>query len=213
MICQTASPTLQNIVLIDFENVQPDSLVHFANGHFRVLVFVGVNQTKLPIEVAASLQRLGTKAEYIRISGSGPNALDFHIAYYIGVLAAEDPTARFHIVSNDTGFDPLIAHLKSKNIFVARVKGELSIPRAKAVVANSSAHRLALAVAKLRQLKSSRPASVKTLESTITSLFNKELKLPVTAKEVSGIVKSLVDAGHIAVNGTSVTYPLRSGCS
>ena len=73
-----------NIVLIDFENVQPESLELLAQDHFRVLVFVGANQARLPFEVAASLQKLGARAEYIKISGNGSNALDFHIAYYVG---------------------------------------------------------------------------------------------------------------------------------
>jgi hypothetical protein len=64
-----------------------------------VIVFLGANQGNLPFEVAVSLQQLGSRAEYIEISGRGPNALDFHIAYYIGRLAAEEPSAYFHIIS------------------------------------------------------------------------------------------------------------------
>ena len=78
-----------NFVLIDFENVQPASLAPLERDGFKVFVFVGANQTKVSVDVAAALQRLGTNAEYIRISGNGKNALDFHIAYYIGKLAAQ----------------------------------------------------------------------------------------------------------------------------
>jgi hypothetical protein len=75
--------------------------------------------------------------EYVQISGSGPNALDFHIAFYIGQFAAQDPTACFHIVSNDTGFDPLIEHLKSRKISAARTPSIDSIPAIKNGGANS----------------------------------------------------------------------------
>jgi len=51
---------------------------------------------------------MGERAEYVRISGNGSNALDFHIAFYIGQLAAHEPDAYFHIISKVTGFDPLI---------------------------------------------------------------------------------------------------------
>ena len=35
------------------------------------------------------MQRLGpARAEYVEISGNGPNALDFHIAYYIALTGA-----------------------------------------------------------------------------------------------------------------------------
>ena len=41
------------------------------------------------------MQALGDRANYVEIDGSGPNALDFHIAYYIGELATADPTGSF----------------------------------------------------------------------------------------------------------------------
>ena len=49
--------------------------------------------------------------ELVRLTEPGKNALDFHIAYYLGQLALKEPDAFFHIVSKDTGFDPLIQHL------------------------------------------------------------------------------------------------------
>ncbi len=85
------------------------------------MVFIGANQTKVPFEVAQAMQAMGSNAEYVKIAGNGSNALDFHIAFYIGQLAAADPTAFFHIISKDSGFDPLIAHLKiEQKIFAAR---------------------------------------------------------------------------------------------
>jgi hypothetical protein len=93
-----------NFVLIDFESVRPEALDPLAQEHFKVIVFVGANQAKVPFEVASALQRMGSKAEYVKITGNGPNALDFHIAYYIGQLAASEPTAYFHIISKDQQF-------------------------------------------------------------------------------------------------------------
>lgn len=83
-----------NYVLIDLENVQPSSLAGLEAEFFHVLIFVGANQAKIAFELASAIQRLGERARYIKISGNGSNALDFHIAYYIGRLAQEDPTAR-----------------------------------------------------------------------------------------------------------------------
>lgn len=122
----------KNIVLVDFESVQPESLAALAQDHFRVLLFVGSAQAKLPFELAAAMQRMGDRAEYVKISGTGPNALDFHIAFYIGQLAAQDPAAFFHIVSKDKGHDPLIRHLKSKRILAGRSATIDAIPLVKA---------------------------------------------------------------------------------
>ena len=191
-----------NYVLIDFESVQPEALELLAHDHFRLLVFVGASQSKIPFETAAAVQNLGTRAEYIKISGNGPNALDFHIAYYIGQLAAADPTAYFHIVSKDSGFDPLIQHLKSKKIFAGRVKDLTDIPLVKASNTKSPEEKVEIVLTKLKQLGSSKPRTVKTLSSSIASLFQKQLG----EEEVAAIVENLIQQGHLTISGTKVTY-------
>ena len=109
-----------NYVLIDFENVQVKSIALLEGDHFRVKVFLGPKNTKLPAELVVAVQKLGDKAEYITLETSGSNALDFHIAYYLGILSANESSAYFHVISKDTGFDPLIQHLRSKNIYSCR---------------------------------------------------------------------------------------------
>lgn len=80
-----------NYILIDFENVQPTDLSLLEGVPFKVKVFLGPNQTKIPVSLAIELQVLGKDAEYLPLSNSGRNALDFCIAYHIGVLSAADP--------------------------------------------------------------------------------------------------------------------------
>lgn len=82
-----------NYLLIDFENVQPESIALLDGLEFTILLFVGAHQSKIPLALATQLQRLGERARYIRIEGNGPNALDFHIAFTIGELARADPRA------------------------------------------------------------------------------------------------------------------------
>lgn len=106
-----------NYILIDYENIQPKNLTILDGHEFKVIVFVGSNQAKIPFELASALQALGNNAEYVKAGGNGPNALDFHIAFYIGELAQRDPDGYFHIISKDAGFDPLIKHLKERRIF------------------------------------------------------------------------------------------------
>ena len=121
-----------NFVLIDSENVKPEYIERLKHEHFRVIVFVGANLKRLDFPLVNALQSLGSNGSYVQISSHGPSALDFHIAYYIGKLAATEPTAYFHIVSKDTGFDPLIQHLKAEGISAARVKAITEIPLSKA---------------------------------------------------------------------------------
>lgn len=192
----------QNIVLIDFENVQPEGLAALTHEHFRVLVFVGANQAKVPFETAAALQPLGARAEWVKIAGNGANALDFHIAYYIGQLAAADPTAFFHIVSKDTGFDALIAHLKAKKIFAGRVKTIGDIPLVKSATKIAPTDRASLVIEKLRMPKATKPRTVKTLTTHVAYLLQSQL----SGDEVRDVIQSLVDSGFISIDGTKVVY-------
>ena len=92
---------MTNYVLIDLENVQPRN-IDILNGHdFKVIVFVGEKQSKISFDLTIELQRLGDNAEYIKITGNGPNALDFHIAFYIGEFSQLIPNNYFHILSKD----------------------------------------------------------------------------------------------------------------
>lgn len=199
----TTDAMKQNIVLIDFENVQPESLSLLAQDHFRVMVFVGANQTKIPLDTAASLQRLGPRAEYIQVAGNGPNALDFHIAFYIGRLAATDPTAYFHIVSHDKGFDPLISHFKSLKIFADRVPSIADIPIIRTSGANTPTERIAIIVAKLRQTNATKPKSVKTLSSTIRALLQPQT---LSDDEVAAVIEGMTKAKTITLDGTKVCH-------
>ena len=61
-----------NHVLIDYENVHVMSLELLQGDHFRVVVFLGPRNTKLPVELVLAMQRFGTRAEYG--ATDGPNA-------------------------------------------------------------------------------------------------------------------------------------------
>ena len=192
----------KNYVLIDYENVQPDFMAALDKEHFNVVVFVGASQAKVTFEVASVLQQMGGRAEYIKISGNGSNALDFHIAFYIGQIAAQEPEAYFHIVSKDTGFDPLIQHLKSKKILASRSKSVADIPLVKISNSKSASEKATAVLANLQQRGTSKPRAVKTLSSTINSLFQKSL----SEQEVSAIIKELEKQGAITITETKVAY-------
>lgn len=161
-----------NYVLIDYESVQPNTLELLHREHVRVMVFVGALQAKISFDVADAMQKMGLNAAYVRISGNGKNALDFHIAYYIGQLAAADPSTFFHIVSKDTGFDPLVAHLKTKKIFCQRSSDVSEIPFVRAALAQSVDDRVNLILERLSKPGATRPRSLKTLTGMITDMFH-----------------------------------------
>ena len=191
-----------NIVLIDFESVRPESLAALERAHFKVIVFVGAGQTKVPIEIATTLQRMGANAEYVRISGHGKNALDFHICFYIGQLAAQDPAAYFHVISKDGGFDPLIRHLRSRKIFCARSSSVDDIPLVKAGVRKSPSERAQLFIEMLRRPGATKPRAVKTLSSAIAAFFQKQI----TDAEVEAVIAAMQESGFISLADGKVSY-------
>lgn len=152
-----------NYVLIDMENVSPENIALLDQEWIRVFLFVGKNQTKLPFAIVKDIQRLGSRAKYIEMAGTGHNALDFHIAYYIGRIAEADKNAYFHIVSNDTGFDPLIAHLKQEHRFADRVAKVADIPVLiqTRVVSETPAEKVAFAKERLLGSNATRPRTRK----------------------------------------------------
>jgi PIN domain len=193
-----------NYVLIDYENVQPAALAVLDQDYFKTIVFVGASQVKLSFEVASAIQRMGDKASYVKISGNGPNALDFHIAFYIGQIAVNEPTAYFHIISKDAGFDPLIAHLKTKKILAARSKDITEIPLVKAINSKTPAQKQAVILDNLQHRGASRPRTIDALSTTINSLFQKSLP----EDELALLLARLADQGYITVTDSKVSYAL-----
>ena len=191
-------------VLIDFENVQPKNLALLESHPFRVFVFVGANQMKVPFELARALQALGKNGEYIKISGNGQNALDFHIAYYIGKLAAGEPGAQFHVISKDKGFDPLIKHLKDQGISVRREMDLAEIPQLRIPASTSSDEQIFAIVKNLDGRGHARPRKVKTLQNTIKNLFAEQLD----EQQLSSLVEELQKRKLIVVKENNVSYRL-----
>jgi hypothetical protein len=123
-------------LLVDFENVPVKSLAKLS-GHadVRIKVFLGKNNNKLGTELVMAMQALGHRAEYVRLTSTGPNALDFHIACYLGRILTADAAARCTVISKDKGFDALIAHLVAEGRQVARHPSIDAVPDFKGTAA------------------------------------------------------------------------------
>ena len=161
-----------NYVLIDYENVQPKNLELLKDHEVSVKVFVGEKLAKVPFDLATAMQSLGDKAEYIKIVGNGPNALDFHIAFYMGKISAEDPNAFFHVISKDTGFDPLIKHLRSRNVLAKRERDIAEIPCIQIVRASIPERMEAYVGYLIGRPENGKPSKVSSLKNSIKNHFS-----------------------------------------
>jgi len=216
-------------ILLDYENVQIrnlSALHEVPDLAFQIIVFVGDKQSKIPIQLVLSMQSFGAKAEYVQITGSGRNALDFHIAYYLGVLTERNPKGVFHVISKDTGYDQLIKHLQEKKIRVTRQKDLFDVPwlssankkpeseersnnRKKAAnplgsPANKKpkGEELSLIVKNLSARGKSRPRKVKTLKNSIKSMFGNKLE----AERIDDLMRDLEEQKYIILKQENVTY-------
>jgi hypothetical protein len=196
--------TLRHHVLIDYENVQPKNLAVLKGHPVKVIVFVGTNQTKVPFELAAAIQTLGEHAEYLKISGSGRNALDFHIAFYLGELVGRDRSGTFHVISKDTGFDPLIRHLKECGVKAKRSRDLAEMSFLQIPYEKPDDEKVAAIVKNLSGRGHSRPRKVKTLANTINALFSKNL----SQDELERLIELLRQRGHIRIKDGGVSYTL-----
>ena len=215
-----------NYVLVDFENVQPDSLAALATGQFRVKVFVGASQAKgrISFELVHSMQALGANAEYVKIARTGKNAVDMHIAYYVGRLLEKEPNAAVHIVSKDTDFDPLIEYLHATGSACKRVKSIAEIPKHVAARAampapkgikhtphvpsprRPHAEKLAPIIKHLHSL-SGKPGTSKKLSQTIANYFKQHGgELP--DKIVALLIDELVRLKYVSQANGKVSYHL-----
>jgi hypothetical protein len=215
-----------NYVLIDYENVQPENLSLLASEHFRIIVFVGQSQLSIRTSLAIALQSYGPRAAYVKIEGNGPNALDFHIAYYIGRLAEKDKSAFFHVISRDTGFDPLIAHLKTRGIFAKRSINIQDIPILQASTAltaapvaaadtaviastpaqaatTASASHTDIVIAHMKKMVKNLPGSEKALRGTLSSWLR-----PMSAAGQQHVLQELIRLKIVVIDSGRVRYSL-----
>ena len=191
-------------ILIDYENVQPRNLEVLAKHPVNVFVFVGANQSRLPVDLVTAMQSMGDKGAYVRISGNGSNALDFHIAYYIGKFIGQGVSGRFSIISRDTGFDPLIRHLQEDNVLANRFRDLNGIPELKIKNKLPIDEKIDAIVKKLNGQGQSRPRKEKTLANTINALFAKNL----TGSELAELIDRLKQKGFVRISDDRIVYNL-----
>ncbi|MHB1418968.1 MAG: PIN domain-containing protein [Bacillota bacterium] len=110
----------EEYIYIDYENVQ-DVKVDVIKKTSKVTIIVGKDQTKVPIDLVQQTQPFGNAVEWIQVNGKGRNALDFFLAFFLGKDVAADREKTFIIYSKDTGYDPLINHLKESGIKAKRI--------------------------------------------------------------------------------------------
>jgi hypothetical protein len=177
-----------NYIFVDFENRHEVDLDLIADKPVVVVLVLGEHQKNLPVDLVMKLVQYSKQVRLVKTGLAGKNALDFVLAYQIGVHAVSDAKGYFHILSRDKGFDALILHLKDIGIFAARHEEFGKIP----VLQDeppSLDERVKLLTEHFAKHKTNRPAKEKTLRSHVHAYFGKKL----TDAELNAIIKALND--------------------
>jgi hypothetical protein len=193
-----------NHILIDYENVQPEVADVLAQPIFKVWIFVGAQQNKVKFDLVDLLQRKGGDARVIKMTSSGRNALDFHMAFYLGELANKEPSGYFHVITGDGDLDRLLEHLRERGIEAFRHESVLDIAIIKPPSSTPRDEKLSRVIEYLVRRGPQRPASLKTLKGSIGALFQPKL----TEAESQTIVDILIEHGILDIQGAKLIYGL-----
>ena len=111
-----------SFLFVDYENIKLTDIGSVDPMDLAVWIFVGPSQKNLPIDTTSSLLKFGQKARIVQATKSGKNSLDFHICFELGALSRERmPVGKISILSNDKGFDAIVAHANNNGLNVERV--------------------------------------------------------------------------------------------
>jgi len=191
-----------NHVFVDFENVHKVDLEIIGTKTIHFTLLLGARQTRLDAALVEKLLDHAGSVQLVRLAASGKNALDFTLAYYVGRAATADPAGCFHIISKDKGFDPLIAHLQSRNIRAQRHDDftKITFPGPGGQRTPAPEDPLNRVVEHLRRNTSNRPKRKKTLISHLRAYLGKAS----TEKDVELLVDRLEKSGHLAIGDKDV---------
>lgn len=166
-------------LLVDYENVQPsmEELLKLAPKLTDVWLFHGPGQVKRAEQLKAAHDRV----TLVPHSGKGKNALDFHLSFYLGYVAAKHPDANLLVVANDKGYDSMLAHAKLLGFTATRVG--FKAKKAPAAKKAAPAKKVAAKKAAAKQAAPAKPASPAASAGSLPPLAKKAAAKQAASKE------------------------------
>lgn len=208
------TPPQFHYIFVDYENVTNIDSSIFGAKSVHLTVILGANQTKLDTDLVQKLLVHPTRTKLITLTKTGKNALDFVLAYEVGRKAAANPSAFFHVISKDKGFDGLLTHLKNRKISAKRHDDfsslVLSTPvqtpgSSSATIPKGGAVTVSTLQERLKKASLNRPKSKKTLLNFLKSHLGKES----TGDDALRMFNSLLQSKNITIGeNNQLTYSL-----
>jgi hypothetical protein len=189
-----------NWAFVDYENVGSLEGLNISD-YERVFVFCGPKNTR--IKVGALPTEGFCRIELIGVTTTGANNLDFHLAFHLGRFheVAEKGVA-FHIISNDSGFNGLVNHLKKLGRSCKKVATRV-VPTQGASPSLSEEASLVVARLKLldwRKRPRKKASFINWIKSQCQGLAN--------GAHPEDVCKELVSATIIRESGSDIAYEI-----
>ena len=208
-----------NVILIDFENLQPKDINLLQPIPCLIKIILGANQKRVNVAFLKTIEAKLNSIEFKPLENSGKNCLDFYISYLIGKISKDYCTQNFYILSKDKGFDPFIKQIsKEEQISIYRctsiseiietmfktfIKFDTSHPH------NQPPHQELTSLVnyttkKLLLMHHNKPKTPKTLINFIENLFYKKLNKII----VFSIISQLCKQNLIFIENEKILYNL-----
>ncbi|MEB3180325.1 MAG: PIN domain-containing protein [Nostocaceae cyanobacterium] len=194
----------KTILLVDYENIQNIDLSLVQKQDIDIKIFLGQSQNKIPLELVQITQQFGQRVEWIIIEGSGSNALDFHIAFFLGKLSQDSGNSSFIILSKDKGFDPLIKYISKQNVRCQRIQSLSELSKDKDLLISQNKDLVAKIIDNLSKIqKNKRPKTRKTLHQYIKSLL---IQKKLSEQEIDTLMDTLFLEKKVSEVSNHITY-------
>ena len=197
----------ETVYLIDHENLSKVDLTQVPVGAGAML-FLGANDASVKRTLFTGAVKLGERLKLVEIEGSGKNALDFHIAFYLGEILARSPSAKCVVLSKDKGFEPLMKHLSARGFNVEQAD---TLATAKPTKAKSASvedpHYARVLKAIKKQDKRALPHTLEKLQKHVANM----VKGKGVDEQVPKLVKRLFKDGLVKEDGEVLAYPGHDG--
>jgi hypothetical protein len=200
-----------NIIFIDFENLQyiDNNLL---KPNTEIIVMVGLNQNDLSIKFVKQNIDNVSSIKLIKVKAQGKNALDFFIAYYLGIYIKKDRNINYIIISNDGGYDALIKHLSENEISIKRMEYK-KIDTAIDKKANGNINdnnetkdlienKCKITLDQIKKEKGPKPSTLKGLKKRIKKIFTNNI----TDDNVLKIINLMKNNKNIEINKEKIIY-------
>tara|TARA_R110002110_G_scaffold158656_1_gene356128 strand:+ start:6646 stop:7221 length:576 start_codon:yes stop_codon:yes gene_type:complete len=190
-----------NWAFVDYENVGSLEALNLAD-YERVFVFCGPQNTRIKV---GTLPTDGfCRIELIGVTTMGANNLDFHLAFHLGRFhEIADKETVFHVISNDSGFNGLVNHLKKLGRSCKKVAMKLAAHKKDTPISLSEG--ASFVVSRLKQLDGRKRPRKK---ASFINWIKSHPQGSANGATPEDLCKELVGAKLVRTSGSDITYDL-----